>query len=205
MKTNKTIILGTAHLKSTPGKCSPDKKFFEYKYSREICKSIKSILQDIGYTVFIDIEDNNLKVSQSQELCLRCKTVNDLHKIYKNCIYISIHVNASSSDGKWHNATGWEIYTSKGTTEADKLATCIYNYAKSNFKNSKKLRTDFSDGDPDKEAEFYVLKHTVCPAVLTENFFQDNKNDVQYLTSDVGFHQIVRLHVEGILNYIKDN
>jgi len=30
------IILGTAHLASTPGKCSPDKKFKEYKYSREI-------------------------------------------------------------------------------------------------------------------------------------------------------------------------
>jgi len=26
----KTIILGTAHLKSTPGKSSPDKKFYEY-------------------------------------------------------------------------------------------------------------------------------------------------------------------------------
>ena len=49
------------------------------------------------------------------------------------------------------------------------------------------------------------LKHTNCPAVLTENFFQDNKEDVEYLTSDVGFHQIVRTHVEGILNYIKDN
>jgi hypothetical protein len=74
----KTIILGTAHLKSTPGKCSPDKKFYEYKYSRDICKAIKPILQDLGYTVFIDIEDDDLKVSQSQELCLRCKIVNDL-------------------------------------------------------------------------------------------------------------------------------
>ena len=201
----KTIILGTAHLKSTPGKCSPDKKFFEYQYSREVCKAVKVILEDLGYKVMIDIEDDDLKVTQSQELCLRCKTVNDLQKVYKNCIYVSIHVNASSNDGKWHNATGWEIYTSKGKTEADNLATYIYNAAKSNFKNTQKLRTDFSDGDPDKEAEFYVLKHTSCPAVLTENFFQDNKQDVDYLTSDLGFHQIVRTHVEGILSYIKDN
>ena len=201
----KTIILGTAHLKSTPGKCSPDKKFFEYQYSREVCKAVKAILEDLGYKVMIDIEDDDLKVTQSQELCLRCKTVNDLQKVYKNCIYVSIHVNASSNDGKWHNATGWEIYTSKGKTEADNLATYIYNAAKSNFKNAQKLRTDFSDGDPDKEAEFYVLKHTSCPAVLTENFFQDNKQDVDYLTSDLGFHQIVRTHVEGILSYIKDN
>ena len=36
----KTIILGTAHLKSTPGKCSPDGNFKEYEYSREVCKAV---------------------------------------------------------------------------------------------------------------------------------------------------------------------
>ena len=51
----KTIILGTAHLKSTPGKCSPDKKFFEYQYSREVCKAVKATLEDLGHKVFIDI------------------------------------------------------------------------------------------------------------------------------------------------------
>ena len=200
----KTIILGTAHLKSTPGKCSPDGKFHEYEYSREVCKAIKTILNDLGYRVFIDIEDDDLDVTQSQELCLRCKVVNDLQKIYGNCIYVSIHVNASSSDGKWHNATGWEAYTSVGVTSADRLVRCLYKAAEANLIN-KKIRTDFSDGDPDKEANFYVLKHTQCPAVLTENFFQDNKDDVKYLTSDEGFHEIVRTHVEGIIKYIKDN
>lgn len=200
----KTIILGTAHLKSTPGKCSPDKKFFEYKYSREICSSIKVILQEMGYKVFIDIEDEDMKLTPSQELSLRCKIVNDLQKIYKNCIYISIHVNAAGADGNWHNATGWSAYTSVGVTASDKLATCLYDAAKNNLKD-KKLRMDFSDKDSDLESNFYVLKHTNCPAVLTENFFQDNKNDVEYLTSNLGIHQIIRTHVEGILNFIKDN
>ena len=200
----KTIILGTAHLKSTPGKCSPDKKFFEYKYSREICKAIKVILEKYGYKVFIDIEDDDLNVNQSRELCLRCKIVNDLQKVYKNCIYVSIHVNAAGADGKWHNATGWSAYTSVGVTLADELANCLYEAAKNNL-NGKKLRTDYTDKDPDLESNFYVLKHTNCPAVLTENFFQDNKDDVDYLLSDEGFHAIVRTHVEGILNYIKDN
>ena len=196
----KTIILGTAHLKSTPGKCSPDKRLREYAYSREIVSAVKAILQNMGYQVFVDIEDEDLKVTQSQELCLRCKVVNELCKQY-DCIYVSIHVNAAASDGKWHNATGWEIYTSPGKTKADDLATCIFNAARYNLKD-KKMRTDLFDGDPDKEANLYVLKHTLCPSVLTENFFQDNKSDVDYLLSDRGFHEIVRLHVEGILSYI---
>lgn len=200
----KTIILGTAHLKSTPGKCSPDKKFFEYQYSREVCKAVKAILEDLGYKVFIDIEDDDLNVDQSRELCLRCKIVNDLQKAYKNCIYVSIHVNAAGNGSKWMNATGWSAYTSVGVTAADRLANCLYDAAKKNLKG-KKLRTDNTDGDPDIESNFYVLKHTNCPAVLTENFFQDNKDDVKYLTSDEGFHEIVRTHVEGIIKYIKDN
>ena len=200
----KTIILGTAHLKSTPGKCSPDKKFFEYQYSREVCKAVKLILEDLGYTVFIDIENDDLDVNQSKELCLRCKIVNDLQKVYKNCIYVSIHVNAAGNGTKWMNATGWSAYTSVGVTAADKLATCLYDAAKKNL-GEKKLRTDFGDKDPDLESDFYVLKHTTCPAVLTENFFQDNKDDVAYLTSDKGFHEIVRTHVEGIIKYIQSN
>lgn len=200
----KTIILGTAHLKSTPGKCSPDKKFFEYKYSREIVSDIKNILESYGYKVFVDIPENDLKLTQNQELLKRVNFVNDICKIYKDCIYVSIHVNAASSDGKWHEATGWEAYTTKGKTKSDKLAECLYKSAEKNLVN-KKIRKDLVDGDSDKESNFYVLRNTKCPAVLTENFFQDTKKDVEFLLSDVGRQQITRLHVEGILNYIKDN
>ena len=201
----KTIILGTAHLKSTPGKCSPDKKFYEYKYSRELCKAIKPILEDLGYKVFIDIEDDDIpNTNSSRELSLRCKIVNEFQRQYKNCIYLSIHVNAAGNGSDWCKATGWSAYTSVGITSSDRLATCLYEAAKKNLAG-KKIRTDYSDKDPDIESNFYVLKNTNCPAVLTENFFQDNKEDVDYLTSNQGFHELVRVHVEGILNFIKDN
>ena len=199
-----TIIFGTAHLMSTPGKCSPDKQFYEYKYSREVCKALKGIFKEMGYNTFIDIEDDDLDLTPSKELVKRCQIVNDLVRKYKDCIYISIHVNAASSDGKWHNATGWEAYTTKGKTKSDQLAEELYKSAIKNLKG-KKVRKDTTDGDSDKEADFYVLRKTICPAVLTENFFQDNKEDVEYLQSNEGFHQIIRTHVEGIFNYIKDN
>ena len=200
----KTIVLGTAHLKSTPGKCSPDKKFFEYQYSREVCQEVKTELEALGYKVFIDVEQDDLPMNSSKELIYRCKIVNDLHKKYKNCIYVSIHVNAAGNGISWSNATGWEAYTSIGKTQADVLATYLYNSAKKNL-SGKTIRTNMSDGDMDKEANFYVLKHTNCPAVLTENFFMDNKKDLEYLNSDLGFYQIVKTHVDGIINYIKDN
>ena len=39
------IIFGTAHLDSTPGKCSPDGAFREAVYSREIIADLKAIME----------------------------------------------------------------------------------------------------------------------------------------------------------------
>ena len=201
----KVVILGTAHLESTPGKCSPDGKFREYKYSREIVEDLKTKLESYGYFVLVDVPQDDLKgYNQNRELSYRVQKVNDWCKTYgvKNCIYVSIHVNAAGGDGKWHKATGWEAYTTKGVTKSDKLAECLYSAAKQNL-TGQKIRTDKSDGDSDQEANFYVIRKTNCPAVLTENFFQDNKKDVEYLLSEQGKHEIVRTHIEGILNYFK--
>ena len=43
-----------------------------------------------------------------------------------------------------------------------------------------------------------------CPAVLTENLFQDNREDVAILQSEEGRQRIVELHVEAIKNYINE-
>ena len=64
------------------------------------------------------------------------------------------------------------------------------------------MRTDLSDGDKDKESGFYILKHTIMPAVLTENLFMDNKKEYEFLLSPEGKEAIVNLHVQGILDYI---
>ena len=59
MDNNKVVILGTAHGINTPGKCSPDKKFREYKFSREVINILKPKLEALGLTVYIDIQINN--------------------------------------------------------------------------------------------------------------------------------------------------
>ena len=39
------------------------------------------------------------------------------------------------------------------------------------FAPGTKIRSDWGDGDYDKENQFTILSKTLCPAVLTENFF----------------------------------
>ena len=211
----KVIILGTAHLATSPGKCSPDKTLRECYYSREIINRIKPILEQKGFIVMIDyaalqpnpqMKGSTWKQEQSRELQWRANFVNAVCNKYgkANCLYVSVHVNGIGTDGKWHDARGWCVFTSPGKTKADDLATEIWNVANATFPKDNKhaIRADWSDKDPDYEAALYVLRKTYCPAVLTENFFQDNKEDVAYLLSEEGKAAVVKVHVEGIINYI---
>lgn len=191
------ILLDNGHGENTAGKCSPDGLFREYKYAREIAEAIERELRTRGYdverivkeTIDVPLEERARRVN---EICGRLGA--------SNVVLISIHCNAAKN-GEWANARGWCAYTSKGKTKSDELATMLYVEAGHNF-TGQTIRKDFSDGDPDWEESFYVLKKTKCPAVLTENFFMDNKQDVSYLLSLEGRTQIVRTHVDALINYV---
>jgi len=119
----------------------------------------------------------------------------------QNVILVSIHVNAAGNGSKWLNATGWSVYTCKGQTAFDKLAECLCQTAIKNFPG-RRIRTDMSGGDMDWEEGFYLLRESLCPAVLTENFFMDCKTDLAYLQSVEGKRAIVTTHVEGIIEWL---
>ena len=122
--------------------------------------------------------------------------------VKKNVVLVSIHVNAAGNGGKWLTATGWSCYTCKGETASDKLAECMYESAAKNLPNMR-IRTELSDGDRDWEKDFYILKYSWCPAVLSENFFMDNKSDIAFLNSRTGKDSIVITHVEGIIEWME--
>ena len=72
------IILGTAHLDTTPGKCSPDAGFREAVWSREFVGDLKPMLESYGLEVMIDWIDLSmgLGITTSPELAKRVEIVN---------------------------------------------------------------------------------------------------------------------------------
>lgn len=192
------ILIDNGHGENTPGKRSPDGKFREYLYAREIAEGIERELRAKGYDV-----ERIVKKTIDVPLEERARRVNDICERLgaENVVLVSIHCNAYKN-GEWGKARGWSAYTSKGKTKSDELATMLYVEAGHNF-SGQTIRKNFSDGDPDWEEDFYILKKTKCPAVLTENFFMDNKQDLAYLTSDEGFEAIVRTHVDAIKKYVE--
>ena len=87
-------------------------------------------------------------------------------------------------------------------SESDILAEYLCESAIKNFPG-RRIRTDMSDGDRDWEEDFYILRKSWCPAVLTENFFMDNHSDLEYLQSRAGKQAVVDTHVEGILEWLE--
>lgn len=193
------ILIDPGHGINTPGKRSPDGRFREYAYNRLIAKAVVQHLKYRGY-------DAQLLVTEEYDVSLteRIRRANDwCNRIgRRNVILISIHVNAAGHGDKWYNAMGWCCYTSRGQTAGDKLADALYESAAIHL-TGHNLRKDYTDGDPDQEADFYILKHTACAAALTENGFQDSVKSLQYLESDEGKRAIVALHVDGIVNYLR--
>ena len=195
------ILIDNGHGVNTPGKRSPDGRFREYAWAREIARAIVADCKDLGY-------DAELLVPEEYDVCLsaRCYRANCwCERLGKsNVLLVSIHVNAAGKGDRWYNATGWSAYTCKGQTRSDKLADCLYKQA-GLWLPGHRLRIDYSDGDPDIESDFAILKKTACPAVLTENGFQDCEESLQFLESKEGKEAIIGLHVDGILDFINPN
>lgn len=197
------ILIDNGHGVETPGKRSPDGRFREYKYNREIASAVVEHLQLRGYYAELLVPEES-DVSLEERVRRANRITCQIGHPVQETFLVSIHVNAAGSGLMWHNATGWCAYTYYGHTLSDNLADCLYKAARKHLPGHR-IRTDDADGDPDFESAFYILKYTYCAAVLTENGFMDSEVSLSFLESEEGKKAIVALHVEGIINYIENS
>lgn len=179
----------------TPGKRSPvwsdGSQLFEGVANREICAEIKKQALERG--VFVDFLNEH--VQEDWTLQERVRRANNYYNIDPTCINIFIHCNGHGNP----DAHGWECFTSPGKTRADEPATILYEKVKKRFPG-RRLRTSWADGDPDKEANFYVLKKTIAPSILSENFFMTNPEECkEILMRPCGISKVAAAHVDMIL------
>ena len=189
------ILIDNGHGIQTKGKRSPDGQLLEYAYTWELARQIVAALKARGYDSELLVpEDDDIPLSERvRRINAHCQALGK-----SNVILISLHINAAGDGTKWMNATGWSCYTCKGQTESDRLADSLYKAAEQILENQV-IRTDYArDGDPDWEENFYILRHSLCPAVLVEQFFMDNKKDFAYLISDEGKRNLINVIVSGV-------
>lgn len=193
------VILDAGHGKDTPGKCAPDKSLYEWQWNREIVAMLCTRLYGIDnvQTIILVPEEHDVPL---KERVRRVNTIYHDAKIEgKEVLLISIHINAAGH-GTWNNASGWSVWVSNNASEKSKqFAQIAYREAVSMGLQGNRV----APKENYWSSNFYILKNTPCPAVLTENMFQDNKEDVAFLKSDDGKEKIVTLHVNAIKKYLE--
>ena len=187
------VILDAGHGIDTLGKRSPiwsnNTQLFEWKFNRDIVDSI------IGYLQVANISYVKL-IEESQDISLK-ERVDRINTIYKEnkdkykVYLISVHGNAADNAP---TANGIEVFTSIGETKSDTIAEVFY----SKLKNlGWKMRPNRSNKGG-KEENFYILKNSHCPAILTENGFYTNEEECKKMLDYYWQKEIALAHYKAI-------
>lgn len=201
----KHVIIDAGHgglingIYQTSGKRSPvwsdGSQYFEGVGNRMIRNELSKLLKKENIP-FNHIGSSNFDTP----LIDRVRKNNNIarEKGINNTLTISIHSNGFTRE----SAHGWECYTSPKQTLADLPAEILYKKMKFQFQNET-FRTDLSDGDIDKEAHFYILRKTINPAILSENFFHTNERECrEILMKKSGRKKIAMAHFEMIKEFL---
>ena len=206
------ILLDPGHSSSkarniTPGKrtpyltsgAEPKLSMYEGDFNREVVKLLASKLREGGYNVHIIVpEEEDISLSE------RMRRANKLCKTYgaSNCIFISIHSNAAGSGRQWMTARGFSVHVCQGCSKrSEMMANFLYDAAQEDghFKMRKPL--------PNQKYwvnNFFVIKNTKCPAILSESGFYDNPEDCQLLLTQEIRESVAEYHYKAIVKYIKE-
>lgn len=194
---NVTLIYDTGHGLETPGKQSPDGRLKEAAYVRLLRDKIVDALTDFGFSTHILVPE-----TFDLPLAARVSRVNSLVSQNPNTQYFltSLHVNAAGKGKDWMKARGWQcIVSPRASALSKELAE---TYAKNAQEQGLKLRKQYPNLGYWTQ-DLYILNRTKCPAVLTENMFMDNQEDLEFLLSEEGLEKLTRLHVYSILDFFR--
>ena len=194
-KTMKILIDCGHNHSDTWQKMSPIRKdgtrFYEYQSNRTIGKMLAEELRKLGIAYeFINYPDDANDMSLEKRVNIANNIARKEGK--SNVLYLSLHSDAYGDGNDWYDdIRGFSIYTSKGKTKSDE-------YAKIFLKHYTQLLSGITKNRGVKEENFYVLKHTICPAILIENLFYTSHKDLAVLDSDEGRRLIAKAIVDSI-------
>ena len=181
---------GHAGRNTDPGAVNAKTGLQEADIALVISRLVETYLGAVGYEV--KLTRTKWEQAETDDLSYRTALAND----WGADIFISLHCNSAVKE----SAEGYEVWTSLGQTEGDSLATCIYRQIAAEFPD-RTGRTDYSDGDPDKESRFYVLVHTDAPACLVEMAFISNDAEAALLADAEWQDRYARAIARGVTDY----
>lgn len=189
--------LDNGHGKLTKGKRSPifddgETRLFEYEFNRDIVRRIVGKLDEIGVKYFVTVPE----IDVDNFLEERVARANAKRSILPK-IFVSVHSNAAParSANSWASASirGIETWHFHGSKKGQKIAGVFQKHllAQTGWKN-RHLKSRPSN-------QFFVLRKTRMPAILTENGFYNNETQAKDLMKDSVRQKIADAHIAAIL------
>tara|TARA_R100000808_G_scaffold13365_1_gene32468 strand:- start:2986 stop:3660 length:675 start_codon:yes stop_codon:yes gene_type:complete len=201
----------------TAGKRSPafpdGTVLYEGEFNRDVVRRIlqlalaSSIRERSGldprYSFANNGQDQNVinLVDTEEDLPLshRVRKANLIHKERKNCIYVSVHANAFGNGRDFNQAKGVCTFHHYKSKSGERLATSLQRWLAD--------LTPFRDRgirSNDSWANFYVLRKTHMPAVLSENGFMTNFDDASALLDPKVRQAVANAHF-AMMQEIEEN
>lgn len=195
-----TVLIDNGHggmidgIYQTQGKRSPKwdgmDQLFEGEFNRKVAWMLHEKLAYYKIpSVMITPEEKDISLTE------RCSRANYIAKQDPSkFLFVSIHANAFYDQ----SVSGWECFIYPGSKVSEKAGKCFYQAAENIFPDQMR-----PGPNKYKETDYFVLRKTIMPAVLTENFFMTNKDDCYFISTDMGRNMIADLHVNAIKMYMK--
>ena len=180
------VMLDPGHGGKDPGAVGPT-GLKEKDVVLSVCQLTKAILVSAGVEVFMTRTGDTFP-----ELAVRARNANEVSAD----LFLSVHCNSAKSP-----ARGFEVFTTRGQTRADPLATSLFLAFGIEFPDAIK-RLDPSDGDPDKETSFAVLRLTNMPAALFELEFIHDASGEAFLRDARNQARCAKALAAGILDHL---
>jgi N-acetylmuramoyl-L-alanine amidase len=188
--------IDNGHGALTAGKRSPvlpdGRQLFEFEFNRDIAARIFTELDRIGVAYFNVIPE----VQVGNFLTERVDRANRLSSALPK-LFLSIHGNAGPAPTLQEftddSVRGIETWYYHGSTQGRNLAAVFQRHLiEQTGMNNRHLRSKVT-------GQFYVLRATRMPAILTENGFYNNRFDLERMLTDEFRQQVAAAHVTAIL------
>lgn len=174
------VLVDPGHGGRDSGAVSGDGSLLEKHVVLKIARRVDQLLVPHGAVEMSRDDDTFLTLTERASMA----NVQDLD-------LLSIHCNAGGGHG-------FEVFTSPEQTRSDSWATAVLKELAEEFPE-RRIRSDFRDGDPDKEARFTVLTRTKRAAILVECGFVDTEEGEAFLRDPKNQERLAMAIAKGTL------
>ena len=174
----KTVCVDPGHGGRDPGATAGGSE--EATIVLDVCCRLRDILR--GHVVVVMTRDDD------SFLDLRARST--LSNLAEADVFLSVHCNSAYN----HMASGWELFTSVGETQADRLGELVSQHHAATFPD----QVDRGQ----KEVNFSVLRRTSAPAILVELGFLSNDQERSWLEQEDVRQGHAEYIAAGILEFL---